>query len=349
VAELQFEHSVIDPSPPGRRNDICLPGDIDGDGLQDLVIGGYDGRDNIVWYQAPDWERHTLGQAVCEAGGVLVDLTGNGRLDLVVGNPYTGNELYWFEQPDDPAQRWTRRVIETEFTKYHDQAVGDVDGDGRAELVFASQAGQVVGYFRIPEDPRVEPWPRECRHILLEGEVVEGLAVADLFGDGRRQIIAGGNVFQLADGEWQRTHFSDFALPVVAAADLTGDGRQEIILVEGEADSGRLAWFSGPGWAMHPLDDALFHPHSLGVADFDGDGLMDIFVGEMGLGKHDRPRVIVYRSLGGGKFEPLVIDDRHPTHHAKVIHLAGSRLPSIVGKSFHPTNQVDLWTNVTEE
>jgi len=348
VGTLTFQHSLLDAHPPGQRNDICLPGDIDGDGLQDVVIGGYDGRDNVVWYRAPDWRRFTIGTACCEAGGVLVDLTGNGRLDLVVGNPYTGNELYWFECPDDPTQRWTRRVIENEFKKYHDQAVGDVDGDGRPELVFLSQIGKVLGCFRIPADPRVEPWPRDHRRILLEGETVEGLAVADVDGDGRQEIVAGGNVLKLTGGEWQRTRFSDFALPVVAAGDLLGDGRTCILLTEGEADRGRAAWFEPPDWTEHLLADDLFHPHSLGVADFDGDGRLDVFTAEMGLGKCDRPRLIVYRNLGGGRFEPHVIDDRHPTHHAKVIRLAGAHLPSIVGKSFHPTRQVDLWVNETQ-
>jgi len=348
MSRLKFVHSIIDPCTPGAENDICVVGDIDGDGREDIIIGGKRGRDNLVWYRAPDWQRFTIGTASLEAGGVLVDLTGNGRLDLIAGQHGDLKELYWFEQPEDPTQPWPRYVIEEEFAKYHDQAVGDVDGDGEPEILIASQGSKVLCYYDIPADPRVSPWPRECRHIMHSGESFEGLAVADLDGDGRQEVVAGPNVWRLAAGRWQRQRIADFKDPVVALGDLTGTGRLDIVLAEGESYPARLAWFEAPDWKMHLLADDLFHPHSLAVADFDGDGRLDIMVGEMGLGRNPHPKLMIYLNKGGGAFEPVVIDRDHATHHARVIHLEGHGLASIVGKPYQPGNQVDLWTNVTQ-
>ena len=344
---MEFEHVVIDAETPGLENDVCLVADVDGDGHNDVIIGGKQGEGNVVWYQYPDWRRHTIGTARLEAGGVMLDITGNGRLDLVAGNDYTGRELYWFENPGEPGRPWTRRLIEDGLLKYHDQAVGDVDGDGEPELVVLSQRASMIVYYDIPSDPTVSPWPRECRHTVCEDIQVEGVAIADIDGDGTAEIVAGPYVFKRAGEAWQRHPIApDYRLTCLAVGDLNGDGLPEVVISEGESEPGRLAWFSGfPDWRTHLLRDDLFHPHSLGIADFNGDGLPDIFVGEMGLGKNPNPKLLVYLNSGDGTFEEVLVDDAHATHCARAGLLGDSALPSIVGKPYDPGQQVDLWLN----
>lgn len=343
---LTFKRVIIDPTPPGTENDVCLVGDINGNGRVDIVVGGKYGSNNFVWYENPTWERHVIGKIHAEAGGVLVDITGNGRLDIIVGNPwdtppdrfagYTNNELYWFECPDDPTEPWRSRVITDRFLKYHDQAVGDVDGDGELEIVFASQGSGVVGYFDIPDDPRVSPWPDESLHIIAEDLTLEGLAVADLDGDGENEILAGPNIFKRgADGAWART-----ALPVkvdpatcVAVGDLTGNGLPDIVLSEGELNSARVVWLRAPNWEPSLLGEGFFHAHSLELADFDGNGRLDIFVGEMGLHGYATAREVIFRNQGDGSFKMEVVGHL-PTHCGRVADLTGNGLPDIVVKPY---------------
>lgn len=348
---LRFRHQVIDADPPGRLLDILLFADLTGNGLPDLIIGGKEGDANLFWYENPGWQRHVMAHSPqLEAGGVVVDLNRDSRPDVVVGQQGSGRELYWFECPPDPREPWTRHLITDRFQKYHDQAVGDVDGDGEPELLFASQNAGVLAYYDLPDDPTVTPWPDDHLHLIADDVPnVEGLVIADIDGDGRNEVLAGPNVYRLHDGRWQRQALApDYTMTRVALLDLEGDGRPTIVLAEGESNPARLALLRPPDYQPELLRDDLYHPHSLDVADFDGDGLPDLFVGEMGLGGHPNPRLFIYRNDGRGGLMEVEIDRGKPVHEAKAIDLDGDGRPDIAGKPYSPECHVDLWLNETE-
>jgi len=343
-----FRYELIDGVPPGSHHDITLIADVNGDGRNDVIIGCKGGEINLFWYENPLWTRHEMASAPnLEAGGLVMDVNRDGRLDVVAGQQLGGRCLYWFECPPDPRERWPVHVIEDRFEKYHDQAAGDVDADGEPEIVFLSQKSGVLAYLDVPDDPRVSPWPRECCHVVAKDMLdVEGLAVVDLDGDGRVEVIAGTNIFRPHEG-WRREPFAEgFVKTRVAVADI-GTGRKEIVICEGESHPGRLALCSPPDWEPRILRDGLFHPHSLEIADFDRDGLLDIFVAEMGLGENPEPKMIVFCSRGGGDFEEVVVQRGVPTHEAKVGDLTGDGRPDIVGKPYMPERHIDVWFNET--
>ncbi len=350
---MRFKHTIIDTQTPGSENDVCLIADVDGDGHNDVIIGGKVGEGNLVWYEYPNWTRHTIGTANLEAGGATMDITGSGLPDLIVGRPHwkpedPGRELYWFENPGDSGTPWQKHVIYDRFHKYHDQLVGDIDADGRDEIIFASQTFGVLGYFDLPEDPRGEPWDPSCLHIIAEDIGVEGLALGDVDGDGEVELIAGPNWFKRLGARWVRHPIGlDYELTRVQVGDLSGDGRLDVVLAEGESECARLAVVSGfPDWRVQVLSDDLFNPHSLELADFTGDGRLDIMVAEMGLGRHPDPRVLIYRNLGDGRFDPFVVASGRPTHEAKVGVFGDDSLPSIVGKPYRPGDYVEMWRNL---
>lgn len=365
---MQFRHEPVDEEPPNTNHMICLATDLTGTGRDDVITGARHGEPSISWYENLEegWERHdVVNVPALEAGGALADVTGNGRLDILAGGPHAHHDAYWFEQPEDPRDEWDVHVICDDYHKYHDQAFADVDDDGEPEVVLLSQYSEVICYYDVPDDPRGGPWPRKNRHVLAAGlGDVEGIQVLDIDGDGRTELVAGRNIFHRQDEageEWEiervAPDWPDERVRVVAE-DVDGDGEIELLLTECELPPlgarhdiyhpGRFAVCSGPDWEPEVIRDDLHCPHTLQVADFDGDGHPDVYVAESDYDDYENPRHFVYQNRGDGTFEEHLVHEGTATHEGKVADLTGDGRPDMVGKSDTDDAHVDVWYNETE-
>ena len=318
----------------------------------------------------PSWKMHSI-RGIYQVH-TAHDLDGDGRVELIATKPRPGaqvgydslcSELCWLK-PIAPEQgEWEEHPIGSGRGDWpHSTLVAPLLPGGRLALVagyHSAAQGDYPELFEVPDDPRVSPWPKRT---LAEIPYGEEIVAFDLTGDGRLDLVAGPYWLEnLGDGRFGPHRITDEQIDIarVRVADVNDDGRPEVVFVEERLDYStrttyfaRVGWFAPPDdirsgpWTLHVVDQVR-SPHSLDVADLDGDGQLEIICGE-----HDpfwpyrtRCRLLVYHRAdpSGRAWTRHVLDDRFEHHDGtKAFEVAPGRL-AIMSHGWTDSIYVHLW------
>ncbi len=308
--------------------------DVDRDGDLDWISGQADRTGGEVWwweYRGPDdWVRHSMGRGHTDVGGAAHDVNGDGFVDFLAGSRL----LLSTGRPR--VEEFTAHDVGTIYS--HDTAFADIDGDGTLDALANSDRSGLFWY-TVPKDPK-GPWSAHPIASASEHNVHGGAwprPVGDLDGDGDSDVVTGQGWYENRDGRglsW-RPHLNldlgeahQYGLAVRTwVGDLDGDGDNDVVQAEADNPDGRVAFFENDGrgeWTRHLIkaegDGQDFH--SLAVADFDGDGDLDVFSCGGPLSSGAPRRAYVWENEAGpggrpsaGRWEEHVVAEK-PCHEA---------------------------------
>ncbi len=299
---LSSRHGDLPAPTTSRQQTAAVVADLDKDGRNDFVLAFREKGPALVWYRrtGTGWDRYLIEKDYLpiEAGGAVSDIDGDGYPDLVFGGDWQSNSIWWWRNPGKdwkPDVPWERHTIKhSGATQHHDQCLADFKGAGKPQLAYWNQGAKTVFVADIPANPRqVEEWPAERVFSVSAGEssgpYPEGMSAFDVDGDGRPELLAGNHLFKyVAKGKWSATKIGDMNGLIFAGRFIKDAKYPQIVIAPGDS-SGPVKWYECQGspldsksWIGHDLvGRTMIHPHSLQVADIDGDGNLDIFVAEM--------------------------------------------------------------------
>jgi hypothetical protein len=281
-----------------------------GDGPRDLVLHDFDGDSDadLVAVHANDDTlavfRNRTVDARSPAAGLfaivdvfpvgdgpraiaVADFNADGRLDLAVANE-NGDDVSVLLNVDDPAlgPQFSAPVAFVTGDRPLTAAAGDVDGDGRPDLVTGCRHSADAQILKNTTDPGGTEPSFAAPAAFIAGPWSTSIAVADLDNDGDNDLTLAN---ELGDSISVMKNSGDGAVtppPTISAgstplsivsADLDGDGDLDLAASSISSTSIQIWLGAGEGAFDAPISVAAgFAPHRLYAADVSGDGRVDL-------------------------------------------------------------------------
>jgi hypothetical protein len=286
----------------------------------------------------------------------------DGKPDVITTNASSNTVSVLLNETTGAINHFASPVSFPTGTSPANSSVGDVDGDGRKDLVVANAGSNTVSVFRnlstvgtVSFAPRVD---------FPTGSNPRGLAIQDLDEDGRPEIVITnyaskslsvlkntssgiGNVSFVGKIDYATGNGSS----AIAVGDMNGDSKPDLAVANALTNAFSIFKNTGAGGSISFAAKADFHildnPAAIAISDLDKDGRMDVAM----VVSPSNAQILVYRNTSSGgnlsfEYALNLMTEIQPTSIA-IANINGDDKPDLVVSNDDSAGSVSVYKSTS--
>ncbi|MBB1284477.1 VCBS repeat-containing protein [Flavisolibacter sp. BT320] len=270
-------------------------GDLDGDGKPDIVATNAPANTVSVFRNTGSGGPISFATKLDIPAGAgpervaLGDLDGDGKLDMAVANQFSNTVSVFRNTSTNGTIDFAARIDFPAGTQSRGVAIGDFDGDGKADLVVANTASGNISFLRNTSTPGSVSFAAKTDYTTGSGP--HAIAVGDLDGDGKPDVAVtnlNSNTVSIfrntgSAGTIAFAPKTDYTIGStsfgIAMGDLDGDGKADLVvssfanLISVFQNTSTIGTIAFAATINYPVG---FAPLNVAIGDLDGDGKPDV-------------------------------------------------------------------------